>query len=445
MARDEQMNSQQWRTALVSDLISEAKLEINDGYRVTNIELGPVGIPFVRGGDIGDDGSICTEVADHISPEFHDRVQSKLTRPGDVAFISKGTVGRVGFIREGQPAVVLSPQVCFWRAIDGNSIDSRFLFYLLKSDAFQASLDAVKTQGSMAADYVSLSDQRRFRLTLPPIEEQRAIGYLLGGLDDKIDLNRRMNETLEAMARAMFRSWFVDFAPVRAKADGRQPDGLDAATAKLFPDKIEDSALGPMPKGWRVGKFKEIATLSRDGINPGDFPTEVFDHYSIPAFDEGRQAKREIGEAIKSNKFVVRPEAVLLSKLNPRIERVWLPFPDSICRSLCSTEFLVLHPKDPFGREFVAGLVSSTPFQEVFVTLVTGTSGSHQRVQPDSLMGMDCVIPERGVVERFARLIQPIQARIAGNRKESVTLATIRDALLPKLLSGEVRPGSQAI
>jgi type I restriction enzyme S subunit len=157
----------------------------------------------------------------------------------------------------------------------------------------------------------------------------------------------------------------------------------------LFPDKFEDSPIGPIPKGWRVGKFNDIVTLSRDGINPGDFPAEVFDHYSIPAFDEGRQAKREIGEAIKSNKFVVKPDAVLLSKLNPRIERVWLPFPDGRCRSVCSTEFLVLYAKDPFSREFVAGLVTSTSFQEVFVTLVTGTSGSHQRVQPDSLMGMD--------------------------------------------------------
>src|SRR5260370_39634502 len=101
----------------------------------------------------------------------------------------------------------------------------------MRSGASQASVDAVTTHGSMARDSVSLSDQRQFRRTLPPIEEQRAIGNLLGSLDDKINLNRRMNETLEAIARAVFRSWFVDFDPVRAKAEGRQPDGLDATTA----------------------------------------------------------------------------------------------------------------------------------------------------------------------------------------------------------------------
>jgi type I restriction enzyme S subunit len=338
-----------------------------------------------------------------------------------------GTIGEVFFIASDFWPLNTTLYVCDFK---GN--DPRFISYFLRT------LDFFTYSDKAAVPGINRNHLHEAKVICPPVPEQRVIAHILGSLDDKIELNRRMNETLEAMARAVFRSWFVDFDPVRAKVDGRNPEGMDAATAKLFPDKFEDSPIGPVPKGWRVGKFNDIVTLSRDGINPGDFPAEVFDHYSIPAFDEGRQAKREIGEAIKSNKFVVKPDAVLLSKLNPRIERVWLPFPDGRCRSVCSTEFLVLYAKDPFSREFVAGLVTSTSFQEVFVTLVTGTSGSHQRVQPDSLMGMDWVIPDKEVIERFTRFVQPIQARIAGNTKESVALAATRDALLPKLLSGEV-------
>src|SRR4029077_7236095 len=105
----------------------------------------------------------------------------------------------------------------YWRVLDTTALDPRFLYFLLKGAEFQANLDAVKTHGSMVADYVSLSDQRLFRLRLPGVNAQRAIGRILGSLDDKIESNRRTNETLERMARTLFRSWFVDFDPVRAK------------------------------------------------------------------------------------------------------------------------------------------------------------------------------------------------------------------------------------
>lgn len=168
-----------WRVVKVSDLIEAGVLVINDGYRVTNKELGLTGIPFVRGGDIGE-GWIDINVSDHILPEFQDRVTAKLSRPEDVAFITKGTVGRVGYLRPETPTVVFAPQVCYWRVLDKKVLNPRFIYYLLKGREFQSNLDAVKTHGSMVADYVSLSDQRQFRLTIPPIEDQKAISRLLG-------------------------------------------------------------------------------------------------------------------------------------------------------------------------------------------------------------------------------------------------------------------------
>jgi type I restriction enzyme S subunit len=275
-------------------------------------------------------------------------------------------------------------------------------------------------------------------LPLPPLVQQRAIAQMLGALDDKIELNRRMNETLETMARAIFRSWFVDFNPVQAKAEGRDP-GLPKHIADLFPNRFEHSELGEIPVGWEVGKVEKFATLSRDSINPGEFPDETFEHFSIPAFDEGQTPKRELGGAIKSNKFLIPSDAILLSKLNPRIPRLWLPVVRDNTRAICSTEFLVVLPRINAFREFIYGLLSSEAFADVFETLVTWTSGSHQRVRPEGLLSMNVVIPDNSVIRHFSKVVRPLLARMDSARDESGTRAALRDAMLPKLISGALR------
>jgi type I restriction enzyme, S subunit len=274
-----------------------------------------------------------------------------------------------------------------------------------------------------------------------PLEEaeQQAIANLLGVLDDKIELNRRMSETLEATVRAIFKSWFVDFDPVQAKTNGRPPPGVDVQTSALFPDSLNDSLLGEIPKGWRVGLVRDIVVLSRQTLNPTESSTEVFDHYSIPAFDEGRVPAEEQGLGIRSNKLVVTPQMVLVSKLNPRITRVWLPFPIPNRRSIASTEFLAMIPRSGLSRAYLYSLFSSDEFMGRFVGLVTGTSGSHQRVKPEDFLEMPIVLPEPKVIKVFSGLTEPIIAKLAGNVRESLALAKTRDELLPRLISGELR------
>src|SRR5438132_2462432 len=172
------MATSQFPAFRVGDLVDQGALAITDGYRVTNQELGDVGVPFVRGGDIGD-GWIVTDVEDHILPTYADRVTQKLSKPEDVAFIIKGTVGRVGYLRREQPSVVFAPQVSSWRVLRDDLLSSRFIYYLLRGHEFQACLDAVKTHGAMVADYVSLNNQMDFRLHIPPIGEQRGIAFVL--------------------------------------------------------------------------------------------------------------------------------------------------------------------------------------------------------------------------------------------------------------------------
>ncbi|MEA3186560.1 MAG: type restriction enzyme subunit [Chthoniobacter sp.] len=317
------------------------------------------------------------------------------------------------------------------------NLDQRFLGFVVASSDFTEHVLAVQTGTSIP--HISAGQIKEFGFALPPIAEQRAIARVLGTLDDRIAQNQRMNRTLDELAAALFQSCFVDFDPVVEKAAGRAPFALASAVAALFPAAFADSELGPVPRGWRTGKVSELASMSRGGINPGDFPAEAFDHYSIPAFDDGRQPQPELGSTIKSNKFPVPADCVLVSKLNPRIPRVWMPELSGERRAICSTEFLVMTPKSPITREFLCCLFSSDAFTSDFATFVTGTSGSHQRVMPESLLGMDAVIPPAPLVERFTKIVRPWLAQAAHNIRESHTLAALRDTLLPKLLSGEVR------
>ncbi len=353
----------------------------------------------------------------------------------------------------------------YYAVVDKTQVDLRWFYYATQ----YVGLDHLKTgeKPGLSRDIFS-----RQVFPFPKLAEQRAIARVLGALDDKIELNRRMNRTLEELAGALFRAWFVDFEPVVAQAAqsgtavpavwpaGFQPGesasagetparptagtdcatfGLAPAVAALFPATFTDSELGPIPHGWRAGKVSELASMSRGGINPGDFPTEAFDHYSLPAFDDGRQPQPELGSTIKSNKFPVPADCVLVSKLNPRTPRVWMPELTGERRAICSTEFLVMTPKQPITREFLCCLFSSDAFTSEFATFVTGTSGSHQRVKPESLTGMDAIIPPAPLVKRFTEIVRPWLAQAAHNVRESRTLAALRDSLLPKLLSGELR------
>jgi type I restriction enzyme, S subunit len=338
-----------------------------------------------------------------------------------------GTIGQVFFIKEDYWPL----NTTLWvKDFQGN--DPLFVSYLLRTIDFTSCSDKSSVPG------VNRNDLHRIPVSVPPLPVQRRIADILGSLDDKIELNRRTNETLEAMARALFKSWFIDFDPVVAKSMGRQPEGMDAETAKLFPSSFVDSDIGRVPKGWRVGTVSDLVSLSRTALSPNQFPDEVFYHYSLPAFDEGRLPKAESGGTIMSNKFIVPDVCVLLSKLNPRISRVWMPVTDGQRRALCSTEFLVCLPQVGISREFLFLLFTSTEFCERFTTFVTGTSGSHQRVKPESLLSTEIVIPPEGLIEAFTSVPRPLLTAITANIEQSRELANIRDALLPRLLSGEL-------
>ena len=285
---------------------------------------------------------------------------------------------------------------------------------------------------------------RSIEIPLPPLPEQRAIAHILGTLDDKIELNRKMNQTLEEMARALFKSWFVDFDPVRAKLDGRwhpgeSLPGLPAPLYHLFPDRLVPSQLGEIPEGWEVKGFSHVVSQIRESRNPQSAPETIFAHYSIPAFDQGQHPVLDYGTNIKSSKTRLEPGVVLLSKLNPEIDRVWLVDVDLEENPVCSTEFLVLRPKPPFQRGYVYCLTRSPMFRNLLGGLVTGTSNSHQRAQPTAILSIDTIHPPIQVVAEFEHRVSGLLDRGLHNRRAIAHLIRARDALLPKLVSGELR------
>lgn len=310
--------------------------------------------------------------------------------------------------------------------------DRRFVSYLLRTVDYHRFSDKAAVPG------VNRNHLHTARIALPPLAEQERIAEVLQSLDDRIDLLRQTNATLEAIAQALFKSWFVDFDPVQAKMEGREPEGMDATTAALFPDGFEESELGLIPRGWRTYTFGEIATLGKGTVNPSAQSQTVFQHYSLPAFDAGQMPIAETGEAIKSNKTSVSPGTVLVSKLNPHIPRVWF-VGESGENAVCSTEFLVWMPRPGIGSAFVYFVATSPEFNTTMRQLVTGTSNSHQRVRPDQLAQAHAAAASEASIAAFDKTTAPLLQRIEHNRQQAATLAALRDALLPRLISGKLR------
>ncbi|MDE2887858.1 MAG: restriction endonuclease subunit S [Gemmatimonadota bacterium] len=389
-----------------------------------------------------------------ISLEHAGRLANANVTRGDIVFTHAGNIGQVAYIPKDSSfdRYVIS-QRQFYMRCDRKRVIPEYLVWYFKSPEGQHQLLANTSQVGVPSIAQPVTYLRTLAISLPPLSEQRAIAHILGTLDDRIELNRRMNETLEEMARTLFKSWFVDFDPVRAKAAIRTPpvgerdwtveraraylDRMDDRLVDHFPDRLVDSELGKIPEGWQVGRFSDIVSRDRDKVNPASFPKTVFSHFSIPAFDEGQNPKRELGESIKSTKSRVVQDDVLLSKLNPEIKRVWLPnvAPDE--RAICSTEFLVLQAKPPFQCNYVYCLSLSPFFRRQLESIVTGTSKSHQRAPADAILSLETVIPHRRASEAFETSASKLLQRSMNLRRESRYLAEQRDALLPQLVCGE--------
>ncbi len=384
-----------------------------------------VAIPQLRGGriDLSDARRITREHLDDwtrkAKPSANDVVLSRRCNPGETAFVPP----KLEFAL-GQNLVLL-------RA-DGTKVFPPFLRWLVRGPEWWEQIGKFLNVGAVF-DSLRCADVPNFELRIPPLTEQRAIAHILSTLDDKIELNRRMNETLEAMARALFKSWFVDFDPVRAKAEGRDP-GLPQPLADLFPDSFENSELGEIPRGWRVGTLGDVAEHPRRGVQPNhitpDTPYIALEHMprrSIALTDWG------FADGLESNKFEFRKGEVLFGKLRPYFHKVGVAPVDGVC----STDIVVLAPRTPQWFAFVLGLVSSDEFVEHTNAGSTGTK--MPRTSWSEMARYDIALPPEPVVRALTERLMPSIDRIIAGIHESRSLAAVRNTLLPKLISGELR------
>lgn len=299
---------------------------------------------------------------------------------------------------------------------DPKALDARFLRYVLVSRDFQSRLFGLASAGA-TRPALTKSMIEELDVPSPPIAEQKAIATALGILDDKIDLNLRMNATLEAMACALFQSWFVDFDPVRAKLDGRAPVGMDAETASWFPDAFEESANGQIPRGWRAGQLGELCNLKRGH----DLPSSVRSVGSIPIVSSSGISGTH-GSAMAGGPGVVTGRYGTIGKVFFVSRDFW---------PLNTTLYVDDFRGNPERFVFHAlGLIEFRKYSD---------KGAVPGVNRNELLTDPIVLPPERLRERFATVVAPLWERNEHNANESVTLATMRDTLLPQLLSGSLR------
>ncbi len=421
-----------------------------------------IAIPQLKNGHITLDGVRRISREDYLEwtkklkPQANDVIVVRRCNSGQSAYVPAGLDCAIG-----QNLVVL-------RA-NGEYVLPEFLRWLVQGPDWWGQVSKFINVGAVF-DSLRCRDIPSFELNIPPREEQTKIAGLLGSLDDRITLLRETNATLEAIAQALFKSWFVDFDPVRAKAEGRarqdgerrgqprmpqaselprpgaeagaeaqgQPEGLDAATAALFPDSFEESELGLVPKGWllwALGDAFEINPTRK--LKKGDF-APYLDMASVGT--QGHVVDGVVGREMGSGTKFINGDT-LLARITPCLENgktAYVDFLDAGQVGWGSTEFVVLRPKAPLPPYYGYLLARHPAFRDHAIQSMSGTSG-RQRIQNDVLGRYPVAIPTPEVAEAFAGIVQSAQQRIAANQTQAQTLTQLRDTLLPRLISGQLR------
>ncbi|MBA3569674.1 MAG: restriction endonuclease subunit S [Pyrinomonadaceae bacterium] len=365
-----------------------------------------------------------------ISDEQADGLRGVALEPGDILLNITGdgiTFGRACVVPKCVLPACVNQHVSIIR-VDTQRADAGYVLSFLTHPDVKSYIESFNAGGSRRA--ITKGHIESFRLPLPSLPIQRAIAQILGTLDDKIELNRRMNETLEAITRALFKSWFVDFDPVRAKAEDRDP-GLPKPLADMFPDSFEDSELGEIPKGWVVQRVDEEFDLTMGQSPPGETYNEVGD--GLPFYQ---------GRADFTFRFpnlrVYCTAPTRFAKAGDTLISVRAPVGDiNMALEDCAIGRGVAAARHKsrsrsYTHQFMLGLDEVLSRFEAEGTVF----GS---ISKKDFNGLPCVSPPGMVVNVFERLLAPFDSRIETNERESQTLAGLRDTLLPKLISGELR------
>ena len=420
-------------SSVMSDFV-----EITSSKRVKRADYVAKGIPFYRSKEVierAKGNRITTEL--FISDEQYTEIEKKFGTPqfGDILLTSVGTLG-VSWQVEGDESFYFKDGNLTWFRNFSQRLDPTFLLYWLRSRTGQQELDRISIGSTQRA--LTIAGLKSLPFSPPKLSDQKAIAHILGTLDDKIELNQKMNQTLEEIAKAIFKSWFVDFDPVRAKAEGR-PTDLPPEISDLFPDELVDSEIGEIPKGWEVtivsGFGNVVCGKTPSTKDPDNFGGE-FPFITIPDM-RGNLISLSTGRSVSE-----RGASALKGKMLPA---------GSICVSCIATPGLVsITTRDSFTNQQINSIV---PLNEgdreylLFSMMTFGdlisSAGSGGSVFANLSTGRFKELPilqaNEKIRDAFSKIVRPMLQRIELSQEEISTLSQLRDTRLPNLISGELR------
>ena len=369
--------------------------------KTTKPEYWDGDIPWLSVKDFNNDFRFVYETEKHITELGLNNSSTKLLQAGDIIISARGTVGEIATI----PFPMAFNQSCYGLRAKKEIVTADFLYYLIKHNIHVLKKN---THGSVF-DTITRDTFAGIEVDIPDMDSQSKIAEILSNIDEKIEVNVRINENLQQQARAVFQAWFIDYEPFG----------------------------GAAPLAWHPSTLGQIAELKTDSWSPAKNPDVMVEHYSIPAFDEQHYPVFEIAAGIKSNKYILNSNSVMISKLNPNTKRIWRPLCLS-AHSVCSTEFIVYEAKKQEQRDYIYSILDSTPFLNHLCSHTTGSTNSRQRATPKSTLDFTLCLPPDSIIEDFCQIVTPMYDLIASNIVENQSLAKTRDSLLPRLMSGEL-------
>ena len=356
-----------------------------------------------------------------LSRSGSDRLKEKIISPNSIMVTCIGSA--MGKVAKNSLSSVTNQQIN--SIIVNENFDSDYIYYLLKNN-YAVLRNAAS--GSTAIPILNKTDfdNLRFKVELN-LNEQRKMVSILSTIDDKIEINNQINQELETMAKTLYDYWFVqfDFPDQNGK-----PYKSSGGKMVYHPELKRE-----IPEGWGVEKLDSLLKIGKETTNPMKFPNEEFKYYSIPEFDTTGTYSLELGESIKSNKFKVEKNDLLVSKLNPWFNRVIYNLEEN---AISSTEFIVWKTFNRFEKNFLYQVATGKEFIEYCTRFATGTSNSHKRVSPDIMIGFQ--IPfEKTYIQKFGEIIDSIRTQVLQNNEQNQELNQLRDWLLPMLMNGQVK------
>ena len=394
------------------------RIELSDV--IENIAAGPFGsklkvssfvdygFPIIDGANLK--GVALTDnITKYVTEEKARSLHRSIAKRGDVVVTISGTLGQIVYIpNNSQFEEYLCSQRQFRVTFDKKKVYPPYLVFYFHTREGQHKILAFANQTGVPALSQPLRNFRKIMIDLPSLKLQKKIASYCEILNEKIEENERINKNLIQQTQALYIAWFEQFLPFD----------------------------GSMPSDWRIGTIGDIATIKTNSFSPQKNPGVMLEHYSIPAYDEQHFPVFEPSDNVKSNKYILTDNSVLASKLNPDTKRIWRP----MCltdHAVCSTEFIVFEANNSAYKDFLFSIIDSQSFSDWMCAHTTGSTNSRQRTTPSTTLEFKVPIASDDVIDEFCASVTPMYDLVSQNLQENQRLASLRDSLLPKLMSGE--------